>query len=202
MSRVVIQGNASGTGDFTIAAPNSNTDRTLTLPDAGGTLDRLDRAGNVLQVVQTVKTDTFSSNSQSTFVDITGMSVDITPSNASNKILVSYNLCSSITNGGYAFWCRLVRDSTDIAQGTSSGNIISATTGALSSSSAGQYPVYVQNMTFLDSPATTSATTYKLQARGWNSSAGYFYVNKSAAEGDIVNYARLVSTITAMEITG
>lgn len=36
MSRVVIQGNASGTGDFTIAAPNSNTDRTLTLPDQAG----------------------------------------------------------------------------------------------------------------------------------------------------------------------
>ena len=38
MSRVVIQGNASGTGNFTIAAPNSNTDRTLTLPDTSGTL--------------------------------------------------------------------------------------------------------------------------------------------------------------------
>jgi len=38
MSRVVIQGNASGTGDFTIAAPNSNTNRTLTLPDTSGTL--------------------------------------------------------------------------------------------------------------------------------------------------------------------
>ena len=36
MSKVVIQGNASGTGDFTIAAPNSNTDRTLTLPDVTG----------------------------------------------------------------------------------------------------------------------------------------------------------------------
>jgi len=38
MSKVVIQGNASGTGNFTIAAPNSNTDRTLTLPDTSGTL--------------------------------------------------------------------------------------------------------------------------------------------------------------------
>jgi len=38
MSRVVIQGDASGTGNFTIAAPNSNTDRTLTLPDVSGTL--------------------------------------------------------------------------------------------------------------------------------------------------------------------
>ena len=38
MSKVVIQGNASGTGNFTIAAPNSNTDRTLTLPDVAGTV--------------------------------------------------------------------------------------------------------------------------------------------------------------------
>jgi len=38
MSKVVIQGNASGTGDFTIAAPNSNNNRTLTLPDTDGTL--------------------------------------------------------------------------------------------------------------------------------------------------------------------
>ena len=38
MSLVKIQGNASGTGIFTVAAPNSNTDRTLTLPDSTGTL--------------------------------------------------------------------------------------------------------------------------------------------------------------------
>ena len=38
MSQVNIQGNASGTGEFTIAAPNSNTNRTLTLPDATGTV--------------------------------------------------------------------------------------------------------------------------------------------------------------------
>ena len=38
MSKVVITGNASGTGDFTLAAPNSNTDRTLTLPDITGTV--------------------------------------------------------------------------------------------------------------------------------------------------------------------
>ncbi len=38
MSLVKVQGNASGTGTFTIASPNSNTDRTLTLPDATGTM--------------------------------------------------------------------------------------------------------------------------------------------------------------------
>jgi hypothetical protein len=44
MSKVVIQGHASGTGDFTIAAPNSDTNRTLTLPDASGTV-RVDSVG-------------------------------------------------------------------------------------------------------------------------------------------------------------
>ena len=38
MSKVAIQGNASGTGTLTIAAPNTNTDRTLTLPDEAGTV--------------------------------------------------------------------------------------------------------------------------------------------------------------------
>ena len=37
MSKIALSGNASGTGTFTVASPNSNTDRTLTLPDATGT---------------------------------------------------------------------------------------------------------------------------------------------------------------------
>jgi hypothetical protein len=51
MSKVTIAGDANGTGVFTIAAPNGNTNRTLTLPDEAGTIDTLQRAGNVLQVV-------------------------------------------------------------------------------------------------------------------------------------------------------
>jgi len=38
MSKIALEGNAAGTGTFTIASPNSNTSRTLTLPDATGTL--------------------------------------------------------------------------------------------------------------------------------------------------------------------
>jgi hypothetical protein len=38
LSRITLSGNPSGTGNFTLASPNSNTDRTLTLPDATGTL--------------------------------------------------------------------------------------------------------------------------------------------------------------------
>jgi len=185
-----------------IAPASIAANRTVTLPNNTGTLLSTASTGTVLQVVQTVKTDVFSSNSTSTFVDITGMSVSITPSSASNQILVTYSLCTSIVNGGYSFHVRLLRGSTDIAQGTSSGSIISSTTSAYSSSSSGEYPMYVQNMTFLDSPATTSSTTYKLQGRGWNQTAGLFYVNRSAAEVNNANFARTVSTITVMEIAG
>jgi hypothetical protein len=59
MSKVTIQGDASGTGIFTIASPNSNTDRTLVLPDEAGTVlttagvpASAMPAGSVLQVVR------------------------------------------------------------------------------------------------------------------------------------------------------
>jgi len=157
-------------------------------------------AGNVVQVVQTIKSDTFSSNEQTNFIDITGVSVSITPTSSTNKILVMYRLSTSVESGAYAGHIRLLRDSTDIAQGDASGSIARVTTSAQSSTSAGGYPYYYQCMDFLDSPATTSATTYKLQGRGWNGSAGYFYVNRSASESDTVNFGRGVSSIIAMEI--
>jgi hypothetical protein len=55
MSKIAISPNVSGTGTFTIAAPDSNTDRTLTLPDAGGSVVlnegsgtfKIDSSGNV-----------------------------------------------------------------------------------------------------------------------------------------------------------
>jgi hypothetical protein len=87
MSLVAISGNASGTGTLTIAAPNTNSDFTLTLPENTGTLISTKSAGTVLQVVSTVKTNTFSTSSASP-VDITGLSVSITPSSATSQILV------------------------------------------------------------------------------------------------------------------
>ena len=47
MSKIALTPNASGTGTFTIVSPNSNTDRTLTLPDAAGTVLIEDGSGNV-----------------------------------------------------------------------------------------------------------------------------------------------------------
>ena len=158
-------------------------------------------AGSVIQVVQTVKSDTFSASNTTSFTDITGLSATITPRSLSNKILIRYNVASSVTNGAYTFHIRLVRGSTNIAQGDADGSKIQATTSAYSGSSNAGYPVYYQVCEFLDSPSTTSATTYKLQSRGWNASAGTYTVNRSRDENDSVNFARIISTITLMELS-
>ena len=71
---------------------------------------------NIIQVIQTVKTDTFSTTSTS-YVDVTGLSVSITPSSSSNKILVIANTTFATafnsSNGGMI----ILRDSTSIYQG-------------------------------------------------------------------------------------
>jgi hypothetical protein len=158
-------------------------------------------SGGVIQVQQTVKTDTFTSNERTNFIDITGMSVAITPKFSSSKILVMYRIGLSIVTGAYVCHLRLLRGSTNIAQGTAGSNSLAVTTSAYSDNSgAGGYPIYYNSMDFLDSPSTTSSTTYKLQARGWNTSAGTFYVNRAYSYGDTVDHAQQISSITAMEI--
>jgi hypothetical protein len=150
--------------------------------------------GKILQVVSTTKTDTFSTSS-STLTDLTGLSVTITPSSASSKILVftSIQYAIAVTTGQSYF--QLVRGSTAIAQGDAAGNRSRTT-------AQGGPPLYPFLMTnyagnFLDSPATTSATTYKIQTRV---TAGTEYINRTIDDNDTDVYPRGVSTITVMEV--
>lgn len=201
MSKVVIQGNASGTGNFTIAAPNSNTDRTFNLPDATGTVDRLERAGNVLQVVQTQKTDTFSMTGK-TWTDITGYFVNITPSSSSNKILIMADM--TIGTSAYYAYVRLLRDSTPIHIGDAAGSrpLATATPGWYAGSTYDQYAATQSSIQWLDSPATTSQITYKFQMRQYYASYSG-YLNRTEIDRDTADYEpRFASTITAMEIAG
>ena len=155
-------------------------------------------AGAVLQVVSATKLDRFQSTS-GTMVDITGLSASITPTNSSNKVLITVSMVVSAdtwaNSAGMAI--NLVRNSTNLAVGTS-GSTLNATSGynAFSSSETNTYynfsPMII---TFLDSPNTTSSTTYKLQGR--NNTNGYaFTINGRYANGDY----GFSSSITLMEI--
>lgn len=157
--------------------------------------------GKINQVVQTVKTDTFSSTSTSDF-DITGMSVAITPSASNSKILVFGTLNFTTSDYQQGTWISLVRDSTQIFRGDSAGSRRRAMFGfedGGSNENEQRYRVTTSAFQFLDSPSTTSATTYKLTAVNLSSSYT-FYVNRTSADSDNANYGRVPSSITAIEV--
>ena len=193
MSLVAISGNASGTGTLTIAAPNTNSDYTLTLPQNTGTLLSTKSSGTVLQVVSTTLTTSFSTSSTS-MVDVTGLSLSITPTSSSNQVLITVNMSMSAGAGGAVIFYQMVRGSTAIGIGTTGGANYNVT-GAMYSgdASTNQNFIYPSSQ-LLDSPATTSATTYKIQISS-NNGAQAVYVNKRSD-----NYVSAISTITAMEI--
>ena len=158
--------------------------------------------GKILQVVQTVKTDTSSivSASTNTFVDLPGMSVVITPSSASSKILVLFTVSIGSSNG--TVHINLVRDATNIAVGGSSGSRLSSTIAYRPASSPYALETAPLSYTFLDSPNSTSATTYKLQGTLGSSYNNTYYVNRSATDSDFDFGSRVTSTITVMEVAG
>jgi hypothetical protein len=139
--------------------------------------------GKVLQVVQGTLTGGVTSAS-STFAD-TGLTLTITPSSATSKVLIitSLSSCLKFTNDTY-FEFKLLRGATNIMpagfvawNGAAQGNDVGTT-----------------SLTILDEPATTSATTYKVQFASNGNNSGVT-INAYGAQGDITK-----STIIAMEI--
>jgi hypothetical protein len=144
-------------------------------------------AGSVIQTVSVTKTDNFSTTSTS-FINITGLTVAITPKFATSKILVLYSVYATITSAAsQTYELNLVRNSTAINTHSSVGS----TYRSYSSSIYNLIPV---SSAYLDSPATTSATTYLFQIK---SNAGDPALVNSSSGG-----AAATSTITVMEIAG
>jgi len=186
----------STSGSVSLQAPASTTGgahRVLTLPDVNGTVATTTTAGKILQVVQVTKTDKQTIQSQ-TFVDISGMSVTITPSSASSKILVMFSV--SVATSSYAM-INLVRGSTDIFKGEATGNQVNCTVAAITQNS---YECETYSHTFLDSPNTTSATTYKLTTATPHDSSYIIYVNRPINDTNYNYVANPVSSITVMEV--
>jgi len=150
--------------------------------------------GKIAQVVSTTKTDTFSS-AVTAFTDITGLSVTITPTLATSTILVMADVSTMQSADVSSGWARLVRDSTAVYLGDAAGSRTRAShmIGWASGSNTGT-PIF---MTFIDSPATTSATTYKVQV---GNQSGTTYVNQTSSATDSAIYPRTASSITVMEI--
>ncbi len=172
-------------GNIGLTYPDVTTQNTSAIISGKLPTTRLP-AGAVLQVVSTTKTDTFSMTGG--FTDITGLTATITPTSATSKIFIIVNLAVSSSAGAGLNAFNLVRNSTNISQ--------PATTPTF----AGTFCAYLDlgdnilplAINFLDSPATTSATTYKLQMK---TNTGTQYVNRRSSTD-----SAFTSTITVMEI--
>ena len=167
--------------------------------NGSGVLSFVNGGGKVLQVLSTTKTDSFSQSATTTFADVTGLTVSITPSSASNKILITGYINTS-NNIGNKTAFRLMRNSTSIGGGTATGNTQSAI-GNADPQNTDSCEVVAIN--FLDSPSTTSSTTYKIQMIS-HSTTGYVNRTSNGTQYDDAEaYAvKFSSTITVMEIAG
>jgi hypothetical protein len=146
--------------------------------------------GKVLQVVSTTKTTSYSMSS-STWTDVPGLSVSISPAATSSKVLISIhiNLCTSSAGNNTLF--RILRDTTAIGVATDATS--NNATGMHWDGNVG-YAMTSSGSSHLDSPSTTASTTYKIQIKGNTSATSY--VN-TTSEGSANQTA---STFTLMEI--
>ena len=153
--------------------------------------------GGIVQIKTATKTDHFTSTASS-FVDITGLSVDMALTKSGHKIFITYNVIS-----GGNWWqtgpsqIRLVQDSTNIGLSTSASGTASTTFANLYSDGASNsnYNICPQSANLLFSPSDTNSHTYKLQIKGSNTngvSINRWWANPNAGG---------ISTLTLMEVS-
>ena len=204
---------ASGGGSFSLQAPSSSSNnRVFTIPDiADGTIATTATAGKILQVVPVFKGDRFRTTSTS-FTDITGMSVTITPIAANSKILVQGSV-----NGGNNHlndYSSAIRTMRSIAGGSFSednklngladGSRPRITFRAVSNAANAYHIPCGYAFTGVDDPSYSvgNAIIYKLQTRCQNSSYAYLLngTEQNQDAGDVYN-GRYMSSLIAMEIS-
>ena len=199
---VTINGNGSITG-LSVGGLGSGVVNSTTLADGAATGSKLG-TGSIIKVLQTVKTDTFSRNGSS-WGDITGMNQSIPPISTSSKVFVMVDLKIGADHGDSDYNFKIVRGSTDIYIGDADGSkrrssMGTGSYGMPSNTADGQYRIEQVSLMFLDSPSTTSATTYKVQII--NVGGRTNYINRNHHNGDTAATPRTASSITLMEIAG
>ena len=157
-------------------------------------------AGKILQVVSVTKTDVFSTSTTNSYVDITGLTVNITPTKANSNILVMA-VIGCFVSGDASSIALTTGDGTAIIQGDIVSGKDSVSTGAYAggnSTGEGWYGNNPAPIFKLHDPSYKlgNTLTYKMRVKG---NSGTTYVNRN--QSDSSQYAkRTASTITLMEV--
>ena len=179
---------------------SSSSNNIVLASDGSTTISNLSGGvGKILQVVSTTKTDTFSESVATGDVSADAITVNITPSNASNKILLTGFMSIGLSNDNEVHWTffkagSILSGATGDANGSNrrrrtSGADVRST--AQHNTTGGQY---------LDTAGGTSQITYSVRLGTGNNGTVTVYLNKPHASGDYTYDYNTISTLTAMEI--
>jgi len=195
---LILQGSTSGS--VTLQEPAVAGTTVLTLPAVSGTILTTSSVGTVLQVVSIPKTDVFSMSSSGTATAITGLSASITPTSATSRILIFGQVTGSFSSTTFGWNILIYKNGSVITDATGdTGNSQPRATSSMFHNyvyASETIPFY-----YLDSPVTTSSTTYAIYT--FQESGATFYVNRA---GNVTQTdgrsANTISNITLMEIAG
>ena len=198
---VTINGDGSITG-LSVGGLGSGVVNTATLASNAIT-SAIQPAGSVIQVNQTVKTDTFSTTSfTNTWVDI-GPQGSITAIKAGNKIMVEIMLSVGCTNGRYISF-RIEKDGSALAGALGDSRGSNRKRGCFhmyQDDQNGQHDQHNYFIKYLDTAADTNAHTYNIAVTQWNGQGSTeITCNRSKADGDQDYESTTISTVTLTEI--
>ena len=158
----------------------------------------LNSTGSIIQVVQGILTSTFTCVANGTVTAITGLTATITPTSTSSKILVMVSISHSVSQASTTYGATVRRNgATNIQLGDASGSRQQCNVPLTWAGDANQHNAFAWSV--VDSPATTSATTYGVYVN--NDNTGTLFVNRTATDGDNSTGKRSISTITCLEFT-
>ena len=151
-------------------------------------------SGSVIQTVQATDTTDSTYTTTNTCADLGNLSVSITPSSSRSKILVSCQIvCVDHNQASYLVAFKYVRGSTTIGGAFDTGT--GGSTGIRGRATGDTNAVYNCVLPqFLDSPSTTSATTYKVQYNNYNGQTFYYLRDTGLNES-------YIATLTVQEVT-
>lgn len=194
-SYALLAGGTTGTGVVQSLAGVGTPGQVLTSngADALPTFQTASSGGKVLQMVYATKTDATTGTSTT---PATVFSATITPTSATSRIVATFTGSGSVTNG-WVGYVEIARGSTGINIADAAGSRI-ATGMAYGHPTQASYGLVPLALTVVDSPATTSATTYNV--RFSTEAGGVYYINRSALDVGTSAYSRTASTLVLMEV--
>ena len=177
------------TAPLTLTAPNLGTPSAINLSNATALPSAALPTGCVLQVVNAIYSTQVSTNN--TNWTTTGHTISITPKSATSKIMIFVSAYVGVSQTNGAFFT-VYRNSTNLATGTAITALAAHDVNGFAAQSASNVGI-----NFLDSPATTSATTYTVYFQAANASYAAYYCYTLGSGLNTTN-----ASLTVMEIAG